>query len=102
MVDLARRWGEAAGGHVPRRTSAVGACDGECGFQSEGIRRAHTEFPNLSPGARSDVLSYAIDLNAQNDTSTGSVTRSTDWSPVFCFQAARMASILSRFSCVSG
>ena len=32
----------------------------KCGFQYEGIEREHTEFPNLVPGVRSDVLSYSL------------------------------------------
>ena len=31
----------------------------KCAFVREGILRSHTEFPNLSPGELSDVLSYA-------------------------------------------
>ncbi len=40
-------------------------------------------------------------VRIQNETSAGTVTRSTDWSPVIFFQAVRMASTLSRFSWVS-
>ena len=32
----------------------------KCGFEFEGKLLAHTEFPNLSPGVASDVLSYGI------------------------------------------
>ena len=41
-------------------------------------------------------------FDGQNETSAGWVTRRTDRSPVSFFQAARMASILSRFIWVSG
>ncbi|MGA7109441.1 MAG: GNAT family protein [Terracidiphilus sp.] len=64
MVDLARSLGVKrleAVCHAEHRPSAH--VMEKCGFQSEGILRAHTEFPNLSPGARSDVLSYAIEMN---------------------------------------
>ncbi len=30
----------------------------KCGFESEGLERAHTEFPNLAPGVKCDVLCY--------------------------------------------
>jgi ribosomal-protein-alanine N-acetyltransferase len=64
MVDLARSLGVKrleAVCHVEHRPSAH--VMEKCGFQYHGILRAHTEFPNLSPGARSDVLSYAIEMN---------------------------------------
>ena len=64
MVDLARSLGVKrleAVCHAEHRPSAH--VMEKCGFQSEGILRSHTEFPNLSPGARSDVLSYAIEMN---------------------------------------
>jgi ribosomal-protein-alanine N-acetyltransferase len=36
----------------------------KCGFQCEGIARAHTEFPNLCPGTRCDVFRYALRFDA--------------------------------------
>ena len=35
----------------------------KCAFTCEGTRRAHTEFPNLTPGMRSDALCYALALD---------------------------------------
>jgi ribosomal-protein-alanine N-acetyltransferase len=32
----------------------------KCGFSSEGLLPAHTEFPNLTPGITADVLCYAV------------------------------------------
>jgi ribosomal-protein-alanine N-acetyltransferase len=32
----------------------------KCGFAFEGVLKGHVVFPNLSPGERSDVLSYAL------------------------------------------
>jgi ribosomal-protein-alanine N-acetyltransferase len=60
MVDLARGLGVRrleAICHVDHRPSAH--VIEKCGFQPQGRRPEHTEFPNLSPGRRSDVLSYA-------------------------------------------
>ena len=34
----------------------------KCAFTFEGRRRAHTEFPNLSPGVQLDVLCYSLAL----------------------------------------
>jgi RimJ/RimL family protein N-acetyltransferase len=34
----------------------------KCDFTREGIRRDYAEFPNLTPGVRSDVLCYALVL----------------------------------------
>jgi RimJ/RimL family protein N-acetyltransferase len=59
MVDLARNSGiqhlEAIC-HVDHRPSAHVL--EKCGFQLEEIWRQHTEFPNLTPGTKSDVCSY--------------------------------------------
>ena len=60
MVDLARELGVKrleAICHIDHRASAH--VMEKCGFQLEEILRKHTEFPNLSPGQRSDVFSYA-------------------------------------------
>lgn len=59
MVDLALRLGVRrleSICHVDHRPSAH--VMEKCGFHRLGIRREDTEFPNLSPGRRSDVLSY--------------------------------------------
>jgi len=64
MVDLARSLDVKrleAVCHVEHQPSAH--VMEKCGFQCEGILRVHTEFPNLSPGTRADVLSYAMGLN---------------------------------------
>jgi ribosomal-protein-alanine N-acetyltransferase len=42
--------------HVDHRASA--RILEKCGFQFEGVRPCHTEFPNLAPGQKSDVFSY--------------------------------------------
>jgi ribosomal-protein-alanine N-acetyltransferase len=42
--------------HVDHRSSAHVL--EKCGFVLEEVRRKHTEFPNLAPGTKSDVLSY--------------------------------------------
>ncbi len=60
MVDLARDLGVRRLEticHVDHRPSA--RVIEKCGFTFEGIRRNHTEFPNLAPGTKSDVRSYA-------------------------------------------
>ncbi len=60
MVELARQIGLQrleANCHAEHHASAH--VMEKCGFLCEGVLRAHTEFPNLSPGTRSDVLSYA-------------------------------------------
>lgn len=59
MVDLARDLGVREVEsicHVDHRPSAH--VMEKCGFQFLGIRREETEFPNLTPGRRSDVMSY--------------------------------------------
>jgi ribosomal-protein-alanine N-acetyltransferase len=59
MVDLARELGVErleAICHIDHRASA--RVLEKCGFQREDILRNHTEFPNLAPGQKSDVLSY--------------------------------------------
>jgi RimJ/RimL family protein N-acetyltransferase len=54
----------------------------KCGFEREGVLRNHTHFPNLDAGTLCDVLHYARQFtgqfSSQNETSAGSVTRSTD------------------------
>ena len=61
MVALARALGlnklEAIC-HLEHRASA--RVMEKCGFRLEGILHGHTEFPNLTPGTRSDVLSYTL------------------------------------------
>lgn len=60
MVELAARLGVKrleAVCHVEHRASAHVL--EKCGFACEGVAEAHSEFPNLSPGTRCDVLSYA-------------------------------------------
>lgn len=47
------------------------------------------------------IVDSGSPLLLQNDTLAGAVTISTDWSPVFCFHAARMASMRARFSALS-
>ncbi len=59
MVDLAGKLGvKRLEGvcHIDHRASA--RVLEKCGFQLEEILREHTEFPNLAPGQKSDVLSY--------------------------------------------
>jgi [ribosomal protein S5]-alanine N-acetyltransferase len=59
MVDLAREPGVKrleALCHIDHRASA--RVLEKCGFHLEEILREHTEFPNLTPGQKSDVLSY--------------------------------------------
>ena len=59
MVDLAGKLGVKrleAICHIDHRASA--RVLEKCGFQLEEILREHTEFPNLAPGQKSDVLSY--------------------------------------------
>jgi RimJ/RimL family protein N-acetyltransferase len=60
MVDLAYELGLGrleAICHIDHRAS-VRVLE-KCGFQLEEILRQNTEFPNLSPGEKSDVLSFA-------------------------------------------
>jgi RimJ/RimL family protein N-acetyltransferase len=60
MVDLAGELGVKrleAICHIDHRASA--RVLEKCRFQLEAILRDHTEFPNLAPGQKSDVLSYA-------------------------------------------
>jgi len=60
MVDLAARLGVVrlhALCHPAHRASW--RVLEKCGFSREGIWRDHAEFPNLTPGVRSDVLCYA-------------------------------------------
>jgi [ribosomal protein S5]-alanine N-acetyltransferase len=64
MVDLARALGVKklnAVCHVEHRRSA--RVMEKCGFQCEGIRHRHTEFPNLTPGILSDVFTYSMPCN---------------------------------------
>jgi len=59
MVELARKLGVKhleAICHVDHRPSAHVL--EKCGFRLEEIRRKHTEFPNLAPGTKCDVLRY--------------------------------------------
>jgi len=59
MVELARELGVRrleAECHVEHRASAH--VMEKCGFACEGVLREHTEFPNLAPGVRLDVLCY--------------------------------------------
>jgi ribosomal-protein-alanine N-acetyltransferase len=65
MVELARQTGVLrleAVCHVQHRASAHVL--EKCGFHCEGVSAAHTEFPNLSPGSRCDVLSYSKRFDA--------------------------------------
>ncbi|MGO9436022.1 MAG: GNAT family N-acetyltransferase [Terracidiphilus sp.] len=65
MVDLARETGVKrleAVCHAAHRASAHVL--EKCGFECDGMRVAHTEFPNLSPGLRCDVLSYSVRFDA--------------------------------------
>ena len=61
MRDLAGRLGVErlyALCHPQHRTSA--RVLEKCGFMLEGTLRGYSEFPNLAPGVRGDVLAYAI------------------------------------------
>ena len=63
MRDLASRLGVTrlyALCHPDHRASA--RVLEKCGFAFEGTIEAHAEFPNLAPGVRSSVLSYATRL----------------------------------------
>lgn len=60
MVQVARASGVKvlyAVCHVDHRPSAHVL--GKCGFELEGVARQFAEFPNLSPGQRSDVLKFS-------------------------------------------
>lgn len=60
MVELARKLGVRrleAECHVEHRASA--RVMEKCGLLCEGVREKHTEFPNLMPGVKLDVLCYA-------------------------------------------
>jgi RimJ/RimL family protein N-acetyltransferase len=60
MVEVARSVGVRllnALCHVDHRPSA--RVLEKCGFDCDGVLRRHAEFPNLSPGALSDVLRYS-------------------------------------------
>lgn len=60
MVELARTLGVRrleAVCHVEHRASA--RVMEKCGLVCEGVQQEHTEFPNLTPGVKLDVLSYA-------------------------------------------
>ncbi|HEX3894187.1 MAG TPA: GNAT family protein [Terracidiphilus sp.] len=60
MVDLAEQLGVRrleAECHVEHQAS--GHVMEKCGFTTEGVRPAHTEFPNLAPHVKCDVLTYA-------------------------------------------
>ena len=77
-------------------------CPGVNQFR-EGRLKLRTFHPGGINGHRPILeRKKAFRSRSQKDTSAGSVTRMTDWSPVFFFQAARIASILARFSGVSG
>jgi RimJ/RimL family protein N-acetyltransferase len=59
MVELARELGVhqlEAVCHIEHRASAH--VMEKCGFVCKGVERVHTEFPNLSPGIRTDVWHY--------------------------------------------
>lgn len=61
MVGLARALGVRrleAVCHVDHRPSAH--VMEKCGFQALGVQPQHTEFPNLTPGGKSDVLGYVV------------------------------------------
>jgi ribosomal-protein-alanine N-acetyltransferase len=61
MVQLAQSLGVQrleAICHVEHRASAH--VMEKCGLNYEGVLRAHTRFPNLSPGTLSDVFAYGI------------------------------------------
>ncbi len=65
MVELARQTGVRrleAICHAEHRASAHVL--EKCGFHCDGVSASHTEFPNLSPGSRSDVLSYSMRFDA--------------------------------------
>ena len=67
MVNLARRRGVVrlyALCHPQHRAS--GHVLEKCDFTCEGTWREHAEFPNLTPGVRSDVLCYALILGAHS------------------------------------
>lgn len=60
MVELARQTGVRRLEAICHANHAASARVLEkCGFRREGKLPGHTEFPNLAPGIRCDVLSYA-------------------------------------------
>jgi RimJ/RimL family protein N-acetyltransferase len=67
MVNLARRMGVVrlyALCH-PQHRASVRVLE-KCDFTCEGTWRDCAEFPNLTPGVRSDVLCYALNFGAGN------------------------------------
>jgi [ribosomal protein S5]-alanine N-acetyltransferase len=65
MVNLARQLAVhrvEAERHVEHRASA--RVMEQCGFACEGVLRERTEFPNLAPGVKLDVLCYARKFEA--------------------------------------
>lgn len=70
MVELAQTLGVRrleAVCHVEHHASAH--VMEKCGFACEGVRQEHTEFPNLVPGVKLDVLSYARKLSGEQGKS---------------------------------
>lgn len=62
MIALARRTGVRrleAVCHVDHRASAH--VMEKCGMHCDGVLEAHTEFPNITPGVRLDVLRYSLE-----------------------------------------
>jgi RimJ/RimL family protein N-acetyltransferase len=79
MVDLACRMGVVrlyAVCHPQHRASrrVLEKCD----FTCEGTWRDHAEFPNLTPGVRSDVLCYALTLGARGAASSRAAGRAPE------------------------
>ena len=61
MVEIARQTGVLRLEAICHTNHSASARVLEkCGFKQEGRLAAHTEFPNLAPGIRCDVLSYAV------------------------------------------
>lgn len=79
MIDLARTLSvrELESVCHLEHTASVHVME-KCGMRREGVLPENTEFPNLAPGVRLAVLRYTVDFSAQNETSTGPVTRRTD------------------------
>ncbi|HZB88763.1 MAG TPA: GNAT family N-acetyltransferase [Terracidiphilus sp.] len=68
MILLARQTGVRrleAVCHAENRASAH--VMEKCGMHYEGLLAAHTEFPNLQPGVRLDVLRYGLELEGDVD-----------------------------------